>query len=75
MQNTMMIKPFTILSTRSEDYGTVVKFSVSVRIISTEPGYKGKHTLSTTAIVLVPLDEDVDNFLFDYLVKNNWIKQ
>lgn len=70
-----MIKPFTILSTRSEDFGTIVNFSVSVRIISTEPGYKGKHTLSTSAIVLVPLGEDIDTFLFDYLVENNWIKQ
>ena len=71
-----MIKPYTILSTRSEgEYGTGVDFSVSTRFVVNEPGFKGERTVTHTSAVLVPPNEDIDEYLLKYLIDSNWITQ
>lgn len=74
MLNTM-IKPYTILKTTEVEVGTMIEFSISTRHISEREDGGGTHNIITKAAILVPTGEDIDNYLLDYLIKNNWITQ
>lgn len=71
-----MIKPYKILSTEEHSLGTIVLVSVSDRstVVTPEGGISEiVSTISST--ILVPTGEDMDQYLFNYLMKSNWITQ
>lgn len=67
-----MIKPFTILSTREENDGSLgVFYSVSYRELA------GPHVMRTKTMrgyLTMPAGGDVDAFVFDYLKKAGWVE-
>ena len=70
-----MIKPFTILATKDEPkFGTLVSYSMSDRAYIEQEDYKGPQTSTLTSSVMVPHGEDIDVYLFNYLLRCGWIK-
>jgi len=70
-----MIKPFTILATKDEpNFGTLVSYTISDRAYVDQEDYKGIQTSVLTSSVLVPLGEDIDTYLLNYLIRCEWIK-
>lgn len=63
------IKPFKILSTREEPDGTGVLFEISKSSVEGQ-----KIQIDTIeSYVLVPPLNDVDTYLFNYLLDTGWI--
>jgi hypothetical protein len=70
-----MIKPYTIISTRQEVSGTGVDFSVTVRTMVDEPGFKDVKLSTSKSFIFVPEGEDIDNYLHNCLLNSGWIAQ
>lgn len=70
-----MIKPYKILSTRQENSGTAVEFSVSIRYVVDTKEFKGERTSESTSMIFVPSSENIDQYLHDYLFRSGWITE
>ena len=67
---TNVVKPFKILNVRVEQEGN---HGVDVEVSkSTYINEELTKTVKMTTYVSVPKDDDIDNFLFNYLSKGGW---
>lgn len=64
------IKPFEILSTKAEPDGTGVTYRVSKKSVQ---GLRVQ-TDSMESYVLVPANEDIDAYVYNYLLESGWIE-
>lgn len=66
------VKPFTILSTREENDGSLgVFYSVSYRELASPQVMRTK---TMRGYLTMPAGGDVDAFVFDYLKKAGWVE-
>lgn len=64
------IKPFEILATREEEFGTGVTYKVSKKAVL---GLR-MQTDTMESFILVPKSEDVDAYVYNYLLEAGWIE-
>jgi len=64
-----MIKPFKILHTEPRDGGLGVNYSVDRSFKDS----KGIVTETLESYLLVPLNEDVDAYVYNYLKQFGWV--